>query len=395
MRTTILAIGVLLVVLLGGWIYRSQQTPALITGQLSAVAAASGVEDPRWQRVTEPRPFVFPDDHGQHPEYQTEWWYYTGNVTADNGREFGFQLTFFRRGLDPEPAERTSNWATRNIYLAHFTVSDIAEGRFFAAERFSRDGAELAGATGNPYRVWLGPWQATGSGPEGMTMRLQAAAEEMAIDLRLESTKPVVLQGDQGFSQKGSGVGNASYYYSLTRMASTGTVSIGSETYRIVDGLSWMDHEWGTSRLEESGAGWDWFALILDDGREVTWAQLRRDDGTVTPASFGSVVAPDGSTTRLSAADATLEVLDTWRSPRSGAVYPAEWQLTIPGSDLSLRIRPRLADQELPVSIVYWEGSVMVEGEGANADGVTQAITGRGYVELTGYVPAPGGTLGR
>src|SRR3712207_6236824 len=232
-----------------GLFYLSRPTSALITGQLSAMAAASGDEDLRWRRVTAPRTFVFPDDHGPHHEYQTEWWYYTGNLQAEDGREFGFQLTFFRRGLDPAPVPRSSRWATRNVYLAHFTLSDLANKQFYTQERFSRDGAALAGASGKPYRVWLGNWQATGSGAEGLSMRLEAAAGETAIDLRLESTKPATLQGDRGYSVKGQGSGNASYYYSLTRMATTGSVTVKGVSYRITRGTSWMDHEWGTSKI--------------------------------------------------------------------------------------------------------------------------------------------------
>lgn len=386
---TIGPILLLLGVILGGvfW-YWSRPDSSPITGSLSAVAAASGTDDPRWRRVTAPRPFSFPTDHGAHPDYQTEWWYYIGNLVDAQGRAFGFQFTIFRRGLDPEPAERASHWATRNIYLAHFTVSDLASGKFYASERFSRDGAGLAGASGDPFRVWLGEWQADGSGTTQPNMRLQATGDQMAIALQLQSTKAPVLQGDRGYSPKGQGAGNASYYYSLTRMATTGTVTVAGTPYTITSGTSWMDHEWGTSRLDATAVGWDWFALILDDGREITWAQLRNQSGQGTGDSFGSLIAADGTTTQLHAADVQLESLDTWTSPRSGARYPSSWRLRIPSAKLDLRIRPRLADQELPVSIVYWEGSVAIEEQ----NDAGQAVQGIGYVELTGYAPSTGGT---
>ena len=384
-KTWLLVLMGVLVVGAGAFVV-ARPAPGIVASRLSAVAAASGNEDPRWQRVTGPRAFSFPQDHGPHPAYQTEWWYYTGNLLAEDGREFGFQLTFFRRGLDPEPPRRSSRWATRDIYMAHFTVSDLAGERFYAAERFSRDGAGLAGAQGNPYRVWLGEWQATGSGPQSMSMRLQARHEEVAIDLRLESTKPPTLQGDRGYSVKGQDAGNASYYYSLTRMATTGTVAIGAKTYRITGGTSWMDHEWGTSRLEAGGVGWDWFGLQLSDGREITWGQLRRADGTITPESFGTVTAADGSTTRLGAQDVTLDVVQHWTSPRSGARYPTGWRLRIPKAGLDLRIKPRMADQELPLSITYWEGAVAIEGQSGSVP-----VSGRGYVELTGYLESEKG----
>src|ERR687886_961497 len=368
--------------------YAVQIRPPAVTGQLSAVAAASGKDDPRWQRVTVSRPFAFPVDHGPHEIYQTEWWYYTGNLAAEDGHQFGFQLTSFRRGLDPQPTPRASHWATRNIYLAHFTISDLSGKKFYAEERFSRDGADLAGARGDPYHVWLGAWQATGSGPQGMTMRIQASTDEIAIDLRLQSTKPPTLQGDHGYSVKGQGAGNASYYYSLTRMSTTGVVTVGGRVFKITSGLSWMDHEWGTSKLEQGAVGWDWFALQLSDGRELTWAQLRGPDGRAALASFGTITAADGTTTRLGAHDLKLEVTAHWSSPRSQARYPAGWRIQIPKAGLTLQVTPRLADQELPVSIVYWEGAVDIKGQATEASGIARPLAGHGYVELTGYLPS-------
>ncbi len=375
--------------------YVAQARPAQVTGSLSAVAAASGTDDPRWERVTKPRPFRFPADHGPHETYQTEWWYYTGNLAADDGHQLGFQLTFFRRGIDPRPATRASHWATRDIYLAHFAISDISAKKFYAAERFSRDGAGLAGARGDPYRVWVGPWQAASNGLQGMTMRLEAQTDGMALDLTLQSTKAPTLQGDRGYSAKGEGVGNASYYYSLTRMTTIGRVTAGGRAYTIGNGLSWMDHEWGTSRLDQGMTGWDWFALQLSDGREITWAQLRQGNGSRSHASFGTVTTPDGSTTRLGPDDVSLEVTAHWTSPRSATRYPAGWIMEIPRAGLRLQITPRLADQELPVSIVYWEGAVTVEGKAASTVGAEAPLTGRGYVELTGYTPGPSGSTVR
>lgn len=379
-----------LVVLLGVgaalW-YVAQARPSQVTGSLSAVAAASGTDDPRWQRVTAARPFHFPADHGPHQTYQTEWWYYTGNLTADDGHQFGFQLTFFRRGIDPQPTPRASHWATRDIYLAHFTISDISSAKFYAAEHYSRDGADLAGASGKPYRVWVGTWQATGTGPQGMAMQLKARTGEMALDLTLTSIKPPTLQGDHGYSVKGKGIGNASFYYSLTRLATSGRVTAGGRTYTIVSGLSWMDHEWGTSRLDQGAIGWDWFALQLSDGREVTWAQLRRADGAPSPASFGTITGADGGTIRLGPGDVSIAITAHWTSPRSSARYPAGWTVNIPRLRLDLKVTPRTADQELPVSIIYWEGAVTVDGTAASVGGASTPVTGNGYVELTGYAP--------
>ncbi|MCS6879905.1 MAG: lipocalin-like domain-containing protein [Oscillochloridaceae bacterium] len=352
-----------------------------IRARIDAAATLSS-GDAGFARALAPRPFVFPRDHGPHPEYQIEWWYYTGNLSAGE-RRFGYQLTFFRSELTPRPVARESAWGATSVYMAHLALSDVARGRFYAYERFSRGAAGLAGASGEPFRVFLEDWSADGSGPEGMTMRLRAAEGEVALDLTLESLKPPALQGDQGLSQKGPTPGNASYYYSLTRMATTGTIRVGDQTHA-VNGLSWMDHEWGTSALEAGAVGWDWFSLQLDDGYDLMYAQVR------TPAavsySFGSLVDPAGRTTPLDPAGVQLEVLATWRSPASQALYPARWRLSIPALDMRLELEPRLANQELPVSVVYWEGAVRIQGSRQG-----RPVTGSGYVELTGYATEQGG----
>ncbi|MCU0493404.1 MAG: carotenoid 1,2-hydratase [Chloroflexaceae bacterium] len=348
-----------------------------VTARLSAVEAVNADDNAGYARVLSPRPFVFPRDHGPHPEYQIEWWYYTGNLSGPDGRHFGFQLTFFRRGLTPQPAERESAWASSSIYMAHLALSDVAGGTFHAYERFSRDGAGLAGASGEPFRVFLEDWSVEGSGPEGMTQRLRAAEGAIGLDLTLESSKPPVLQGDQGLSQKGPTAGNASYYYTLSRMVTSGTVTVNGETYA-VQGLSWKDHEWGTSALEAGAVGWDWFSIQLEDDRDLMYAQIRTATGL--GYVFGSLSEADGSTRILKPADVQLETLATWRSPRTGAEYPSRWRLTLPGEGVSLELTPFLADQELPVTVVYWEGAVQVSG---TQNG--QPLRGHGYVELTGY----------
>jgi predicted secreted hydrolase len=270
--------------------------------------------------------------------------------------------------------------------MAHLALSDVARGRFYAYERFSRDAAGLAGASGDPFRVFLEDWSAAGSGPEGMTMHLRAAEGEVALDLILESQKPPALQGNQGLSQKGPTPGNASFYYSLTRMLTTGTIRVDGQTYA-VGGLSWMDHEWGTSALEAGAVGWDWFSLQLDDGYDLMYAQVRTP--TSVSYSFGSLVDPAGRVTPLDPAEVQLEVLATWRSPASQALYPARWRLSVPGLALRLELEPRLANQELPVSVVYWEGAVRIQGSRQG-----QPVTGSGFVELTGYATGRGGAPG-
>jgi predicted secreted hydrolase len=346
--------------------------------RLSAVEAANGTNSAGFARVTAPRPFVFPRDHGPHSQYAVEWWYYTGNLDTQDGRHFGFQLTFFRSALVPEAPARKSAWATTNIYMAHFAVTDVAVGQFHAFDRFSRAAAGLAGATGEPYRVWLEDWSAEGSGPAGMAMRLRAAQEGVAIDLALTNQQPPLLQGDQGMSRKGATSGNASYYYSLTHMATNGTIEAGGQRYT-VRGLSWMDHEFGTGAIESDAAGWDWFSLQLDDGRDLTYARIRRVDGSFGFA-LSALAGPGGGKQDLNPSEIVVESLGIWRSPRSGAEYPSGWRLRAPSAGLDLQITPWLDDQELPLAVVYWEGAVRVRGSAAG-----RPIGGNGYVELTGY----------
>ncbi|MES1242613.1 MAG: lipocalin-like domain-containing protein [Acidobacteriota bacterium] len=324
-----------------------------------------------YAKALEPRPFRFPEDHGPHPDFRTEWWYYTGNLATREGRQLGFQLTFFRSALAPEMVPRASEWASRQAYLAHFTVTDVAGKRFHSFERWNRGALGLAGAQGNPFRVWLEDWSAEAAGE---AMRLRAVEDGVAIDLVLQPGKPPTLQGDRGLSQKSPEPGNASYYYSLTRMPAAGTVRLGDERFEVA-GLAWMDREWSTSSLGPDQVGWDWFALQLSDGRDLMIYQLRLRDGRADPSSSGTVIGPRGETRHLDRSGFQLQALDHWQSPRSGASYPSGWRLRIPSEQIDLRIEPLLADQELDVSFRYWEGAVRIEG----------SSQGRGYVEMTGY----------
>ena len=341
-----------------------------------AVREALAEDRAGFTRALAPRPLSFPEDHGPHPDFRTEWWYYTGNLKTPTGRHVGFQLTFFRIALSPEEEPRSSAWATRQLYIAHFAVTDTAGGRFHAASRTSRAALGLAGAQPAPFRVWVESWSAEG---EGGSTRLRAQEGDVAIDLTVSPAKPVVLQGDRGLSRKGPEPGNASLYYSFTRMPARGLVRLGAETLE-VSGDAWMDREWSTSALGVGVEGWDWFAVQLDDGRELMVYLLRRRDGTIDPFSAGTLVAADGSVRRLDAADVRIETLAYWTSPRSGVRYPARWRLSVPSAELRLEIEPRLADQELRVGTRYWEGAVAVVGSSGG-----RAIGGQGYVELVGY----------
>jgi predicted secreted hydrolase len=344
----------------------------------ATVAVREALADERagFARAMAPRPFQFPADHGPHPDFRTEWWYYTGNLQTADRRHIGFQLTFFRVALAPTEQPRASAWATRQLYFAHFAVTDTAASRFHAFSRTGRGALGMAGAEAAPFRVWIDGWSAEGS---GASPRLRASEGDVAIDLELSATKPVVLQGERGLSRKGPEPGNASFYYSFTRMPARGIVRLGAESLA-VSGEAWMDREWSTSGLGADLQGWDWFAVQLDDGRELMVYLLRRRDGTLDPFSAGSLVAPDGAVRALGAGDVRVETLAHWSSPRSGVRYPARWRLTVPSAELRLDIEPRLADQELRVNTRYWEGAVGVTGMAG-----AWSIRGQGYVELVGY----------
>ncbi len=343
-----------------------------------AVAELLGPADTAgFERATGGREFHFPADHGPHDGYRTEWWYYTGNLADPTGRRFGYQLTFFRSSLTATPAERSSAWGADQVFMAHFTVTDVDRQRFVSHERFARRALGLAGAQTEPFRIWVEDWSALGE-PAG-SVRLQAQAGDTEIDLEVGSGKPPVLQGDAGLSQKGAGLGNASYYYSQTRMPTAGRVSISGESFE-VSGESWLDREWSTSVLEAGQIGWDWFSLQLDDRHELMVYVIRREDGSADPNSAGTLVEPDGSSRSVEPSRWRLEPTGSWTSPESGARYPSGWTLSVPTAGLELEITPLVVDQELRHTFRYWEGAVAVSGTSGG-----EPITGRGYVELTGY----------
>ena len=338
-------------------------------------------------RATEPNAITFPQDYGPHNEYQTEWWYYTGNLTADSGEEFGYQLTFFRRALTPDEqtVAATSDWRSNQVYLAHFTITDVNGQAFYPQERFSRGGAGLAGAQAAPYAVWLENWSAREIAPG--VVHLFAESENVTLDLELTQTLDPILHGNGGLSPKGIEAGNASYYYSLVQQATTGTIRIGDKQVN-VSGKSWKDHEYSTSALSQGAVGWDWISLQLDNGQSLMLFQIRNEDGSLEPFSSGSFIAADGTVTPLSLEDWQLEVTDSWTSPTNGAEYPAGWVIRVPSLDIELAGRPLLANQELNVSTTYWEGATAFSGTVAG-----QAVTAKGYIELTGYAESMNGRL--
>ena len=367
----------------GRWYLVGQAPDHTTTEPRLSLGQALGGDLAGFARADRPRAFRFPDDHGPHPAYRTEWWYYTGNLKSAEGRHFGFQLTFFRTALSapPDQAGRASAWGTQDVYMAHFALSDVATQRFHAFQRLSRAALGLAGASAVPFRVWLEDWAVTGETAVGQPVSMQLSAEEqdVALNLRLVSDKPIVLHGRNGLSQKGAAAGQASYYYSLTRLRSAGVIRLGDEEFQ-VQGLSWMDREWSTSVLSDDLRGWDWFALQLTDGQELMVYQVRRQAGDIHPLSSGTLIAADGTPRTLTSADFQIEVLQTWQSPTDGTAYPAKWRLRVPGAAIDLTITPYMADQEMHTLIRYWEGAV-------RASGTVQGLPleGDGYVELTGY----------
>lgn len=344
----------------------------------SAVMMAANDDIRGFTRAIAPWNWQFPTDYGAHPRFQTEWWYYTGNLADSAGRRFGYQFTIFRRALAPTSQPSNSEWRVDQIYMAHFTVTDAAGNAFYHDQRYSRGGADLAGATTNPrYRVWLDDWQVAATNADATQTTLSAANAQVAIDFTLEQIKPPALQGDHGLSQKGAEPGNASYYYSLSRLLTQGTLTINGQAFT-VSGTTWMDHEFSTQALSAGTQGWDWFGLHLDDGRDLMLGQIRLMDGNKVGLTSGLLVAVDGSTHPLDAKDLTITSTATWTSPHTQAIYPAGWTIRIdPGASapIELTLTPLIADQELLESIPYWEGAVHITG----------SVSGYGYAELTGY----------
>lgn len=388
MKKGILLSLLLMLVVLGGYYFWPDTSDQQIQASISAVESLQG-ETEGYLRAEGPRDFTFPEDHGPHPGYRTEWWYYTGNLFTESGRQFGYQLTFFRNQLSPPDSmalkPSSPDWKTNQLYMAHFALSDIQNQQHYDFERFSRGALELAGARADSFRVWLEDWQAfkpqnAAVQPNGsMPVHLEVAANGMGIKLQLDPTKPLTLQGERGYDQKGTDPGNASYYLSFTRMQTSGTVTVDGESYP-VNGRSWMDHEWSTSALGSEQVGWDWFSIQLSNGYDLMYYRLRNTDGSVSQFTSGSLIDPEGNKIKLDKSEVHAKVLDRWTSSHSGARYPVEWELKIPDKNLELRLKTTIPDQEMNISFTYYEGSFSVSG---SMDG--EAVGGDAYIEMTGY----------
>lgn len=354
---------------------------ALIVG-----SAHSGAEESRFLQADPRRALEFPRDHGKHPDFQTEWWYFTGNLTSPD-KDFGFQLTFFRRSLVPEPPKLDSHWSARDLYPAHFALTDKTEKRFYHFDIIAREGPNLAGAAADDLDVYVRNWRVKRA---GACVMLDAQQGDAAIKLTLTPLKPIVLHGKNGYSRKGDDESQSSHYYSFTRLAARGTATLQGKEYA-VEGLAWMDHEFGSSILSKDQAGWDWFSLQLDDGTDLMVFHLRKKDGA-SETPFGTLTSPDGSVTKLAGDDITIIPRGQWRSPATNALYPAAWTISVKKTDTTLEVAPAVPDQELSArrstQVTYWEGAVNLRGRHQG-----KPVTGVGYAELTGYAHSMGGRL--
>jgi predicted secreted hydrolase len=350
-----------------------------------------------YRTVTGPCGFAFPRDHGAHPDFRTEWWYYTGNLSDSSGRRYGFQLTFFRVQIAEPGSEKTwpknpSAWRTKDLFLAHTALSDLQAKRFYVDERAARAGAGLAGATqeGEATRTFIGAWSTL---IESDTHRLKAPAKEFSLDLLCKAAKPPIAHGAGGYSLKGIRPESASCYYSYTRLDAQGSITLHGARVS-VRGTAWMDHEFGSAPLEEDIVGWDWFSLQFEDQTELMVYLLRQKDSGNSPSSSGTFVKASGEAIPLSHTDFRVEVLERWKSPLSGATYPARWRIRVFPLNLELFVVPNLSDQELRTEkstrVTYWEGSVAASGRAGQS-----RVSAVGYVEMTGYAkpfnlsPAP------
>lgn len=327
-----------------------------------------------------PGTLQFPRDHGPHNDFKTEWWYYTGNLKTEQGRHFGYQLTFFRRALACGPLTGVSKWRTRQLYFAHFAVTDTRGDHFYSGFRMNRESLGITGSRAMPFRVWIDNWSADGSKDQVV---LTAEDNQTTLNLGLTPEKPLVLQGDKGLSRKGPGATNASYYYSWPRLATKGTLKIGSQIHA-VSGSSWFDHEWSTTALGRDVAGWDWFAVHLDDGRDLMVCQIRDSQGSPNGHGFGSFSSPGKRVDILGEGQFSIIPEGYWKSPSTGRRYPAGWKISLPGHGIVLQVKPVIPNQEHTQMFVYWEGAVRVSGEDVKSK-VPGTVNGAGYVELTGY----------
>ena len=353
------------------------ERPSPATEGLAVADALGGDAVAGFERALNPRRFSFPEDHNAHPTFRNEWWYLTGHLAAADGERFGYQVTFFRIALAPGEPEQDSAWATNQVWMAHAALTEIDGAEHHHEARFARGALGLAGQTRAPFRIWLDDWQLLGGDEGDFPWQVRLSAADFALDLALTPEREPLLQGKNGLSQKSGEAGNASYYYSMTRLNTTGSIARAGDS-RAVSGRSWLDREWSTSALGDDQVGWDWFSLQLDTGHDLMIYRLRGRDGQTDPLSAGTLLTNSGKRRPLDAGDFQLEPSRWWTSA-TGARYPVAWRLRVAGADLDFRIEALLDDQEMATGIQYWEGAVGVWDTGSGEH------LGQGYLEMTGY----------
>jgi len=327
--------------------------------------------------------YEFPRDYFNHENFQTEWWYYTGNVKSSDGHRFGYELTFFRQGVSR--ADNSQPWFVHDVWMAHLALSDINGQRFYNEERLNRTGPGVAGVDAQTGLVWNGNWQTHIAEHEE---DLRGIANKFGITLKLIPGRPPTIQGPNGISKKAEGAGHASQYFSLTRLTTTGSIDLDGKAYQ-VEGTSWMDHEFFTDSMASNETGWDWLSVQLEDGSELMLYRLRHADGTIDPYSSGNYIDANGRSLFLSAKDfAMIPASDSasrWLSPATRASYPLHWHVSIPLLKMEFNVTTPLKDQELTGGFVpsYWEGAIDVSGDRNHSP-----LSGLGYLEMTGYAEA-------
>ncbi|MBH3465510.1 MULTISPECIES: lipocalin-like domain-containing protein [Pseudomonas] len=327
--------------------------------------AGLGSDAADFAQVVPGKVFSFPEDHGPHDGFRIEWWYVTANLKDAQGNVFGVQWTLFRNALKAGPVQ--PGWRDSTVWLGHAAVTSAT--RHYAAERLARGGVGQAGAQAEPFNAWIDDWNfATRPGAASplADMQLKASGAQFAYDLHLTSSRPLVLQGDHGYSRK-SDQGQASYYYSQPFFTASGSVNLDGHTYQ-VSGPAWLDREWSSQPLAASQTGWDWFSLHLDRGAQLMLFRVRQkdSDGYLT----GTWIDAQGHTETLHNSDIQLTPLTT--TAIDGRNIPIRWSLKIPGKQLDITTEAVNPKAWMDLGIPYWEGPVRFEG-------------GVGYLEMTGY----------
>jgi predicted secreted hydrolase len=335
-------------------------------------------------RIAEPGlHYEFPRDHLLHDDFKTEWWYLTGNLFDQDGRRFGYELTFFREGIRP-PRERTgpiSRFVVDDLKFAHFTITDVSGKRFLFYQKTNRGAFGEAGFVNAGRIAWIESWNLR-MNADG-TFDIAADADGAALQLHLAATSQPVAHGENGASAKATGEGHASHYYSIPRLTSEGELRIGAAVHH-VRGDSWFDHEWATNQLAPNQAGWNWICVQFDDGSALMLYQMRLTSGEVDPISSGTLITADGTSTFLPSSAFAMTPQRVWKSARTGANYPIGWRVRLPRHNVEFTVKAALDDQELALpALTYWEGAIDVSG---TREG--KPISGRGYLELTGYAGA-------